>query len=213
MRKIKKELKEFLEFKNNYKFIQKELVEKEGCIYCENELLIDELGNKTSENERWIDVGYKNRGDFPQMLSNLFPYKFKFRGKELTSIENFFQGIKFKDRKTQNYVFSYYGTQAVHIKAASDYNWKNTGEIYWQGKAIKRESKEYELLVDELYISAIQNPLYRNILSNCNKAIIHSIGKNDKKETTFTRYEFEFELNCLKDFLHYKNKKEDELYE
>lgn len=210
MSKIKKELKEFLTYKNNYKFIQKELIEIDDCIYCENELLKDKDGNKISETENWIDVGYRNRGDFPQMLSNLFPYNFKFRGKKLASIENFFQGIKFKDKKTQNYVFTYYGTQAVHIKAASSYDWKETGEIYWQGKAIKRESKEYELLIDELYISATQNPLYRNILSNCNKQIIHSIGENDKKETTFTRYEFEFELNCLKDFIQSKNKKEVE---
>ena len=66
------------------------------------------------------------------------------------------------------------------------------------------DSKEYELLVDELYISAIQNPIYRGILSNCNKFIIHSIGENNKKDTTFTRYEFEFELNCLKDFIQTK---------
>lgn len=213
MSKIKKELKEFLTYKNNYEFIQKELIERDDCIFCENELLKDKDGNKISETENWIDVGYRNRGDFPQMLSNLFPYNFKFRGKKLASIENFFQGIKFKDKKTQNYVFTYYGTQAVHIKAASSYDWKETGEIYWQGKAIKRESKEYELLIDELYISAIQNPLYRNILSNCDKQIIHSIGENDKKETTFTRYEFEFELNCLKDFIQSKNKKEVEKYE
>ena len=52
-------------------------------------------GNKISETEKWIDVGYRNRGDLPQMLSNLFPYSFKFRGKKLASIENFFQGIKY----------------------------------------------------------------------------------------------------------------------
>lgn len=161
-------------------------------------------GNKISETERWVDVGYRNRGDYAQMLSNLFPYTFKFRGKKLQSIENFFQGIKFKDKKVQNYVFTYYGTQAVHIKAATDYDWKKSGSIYWQGKEIKRDSKEYEMLVDELYISAIQNPIYRGILSNCNKFIIHSIGGNDKKDTTFTRYEFEFELNCLKDFIQTK---------
>ena len=114
------------------------------------------------------------------MLSNLFPYTFKFRGKKMKSIEDFFQGIKFKDKKVQNYVFTYYGTQAVHIKAATDYNWKESGIVYWQGKEIKRDSKEYELLVDELYISAIQNPIYRGILSNCNKFIIHSIGENNK---------------------------------
>ena len=112
----------------------------------------DNDGNKISETGKWVDVGYRNRGDFPQMLSNLFPYNFKFRGKKLNSIENFFQGIKFKDKKVQNYVFAYYGTQAVHIKAASSYNWKETGEIYWQGKPIKRESKEYELLRTEIHL-------------------------------------------------------------
>jgi hypothetical protein len=60
---------------------------------------VDNDGNKISETEKWVDVGYRNRGDFPQMLSNLFPYNFKFRGKKLNSIENFFQGIKFKNKK------------------------------------------------------------------------------------------------------------------
>ena len=170
---------------------------KMNCLKIKN-------GNKISETDKWIDVGYRNRGDLTQMLSNLFPYNFKFKRKKLSSIETFFQGIKFKDKKIQNHVFKYYGTQAVHIKAASDYDWKETGEIYWQGQAIKRDSKEYELLVDELYISAIQNPMYRDALCNCKKPIIHSIGETEKKETTFTRYEFEFELNCLKDFIQSK---------
>lgn len=42
MNKVKKELKDFLEYKKNYDFIQKELIEKDGCIYCENELVQDE---------------------------------------------------------------------------------------------------------------------------------------------------------------------------
>lgn len=41
MNKIKKELKEFLIYKKNYKFAQKDLIEKDGCIYCDNELLKD----------------------------------------------------------------------------------------------------------------------------------------------------------------------------
>ena len=60
MSKIKKELKEFLTYKNNYKFIQKELIERDDCIFCENELLKDKDGNKISETENWIDVGYRN---------------------------------------------------------------------------------------------------------------------------------------------------------
>lgn len=42
MSKIKKELKDFLEYKKNYKFVQKDLVEKDNCIYCENLLLKDD---------------------------------------------------------------------------------------------------------------------------------------------------------------------------
>ena len=199
-----KEFKEFLEYKKNYSFQQKEIMEKEGSIYCDGELLQDQEGNKISETEKWIDVGYKNKGDLQQMLSNLFPYQFKFKGKRLASIESFFQGIKWKDKKVQNQIFSYYGIQAVHTKAATSYQWKETGIVYWQGKPIQRESKEYTLLVDELYVAAAQNPIYRGALCNCTKPIIHSLGEENPKETTLTRYEFELELNCLKDFLRQK---------
>ena len=41
MNKEKKELKEFLEYKSNYKFSQKDLVQKNECIYCDNVLLQD----------------------------------------------------------------------------------------------------------------------------------------------------------------------------
>ena len=84
---------------------------------------------------------------------------------------------------------------------ASDYDWKLTGEVYWQGEAIDRYSDKYDDLIDELYISAIQNPLYRNVLKQCDKYILHSMGAIEKSETVFTRYEFEKQLNCLKDFL------------
>ena len=119
----------------------------------------------------------------------------------LTPWKKFFQGIKIKDKDTQNYIFKYSGLDSNNIKVASDFNWKETGIVYWQGKAIKRDSEEYDGLVDELYISAIQNPLYRNVLKNVNKSIIHSIGETNKEETVFTRYEFEYMLNCLVAFL------------
>ena len=98
-------------------------------------------------------------------------------------------------------VFIYSGTDAYHIQKASSYNWKETGYIYWQGQAIKRDSEEYDLLVDEVYISALQNPLYRQAVKNTTKPIIHSIGKLLKSETVFTRYEFERQINSLPAFL------------
>ena len=56
------------------------------------------------------------------------------------------------------------------------------------------------MLVDELYVSAAQNPLYRQALKNVTNPIIHSVGKTLKSETVFTRYEFERELNSLSAF-------------
>lgn len=198
---MEEELKKFKEFKESYEFKQKEVIELDGIKYCEGISLVDEEGKELGESEKWINVGYKLKGPFAKVLSNLFPYEFIFEGKKMASIEGFFQGIKFKDINMQNLVLSYSGLPSNHIKIASDYNWKEKGIIYWQGKPIDRYSKEYDDLIDELYISAIQNPLYRNVLRKCDKYILHEMGETNKEDTVFTRYEFEKQLNCLKDFL------------
>ncbi len=205
-RKIKKELKDFKNFKKKFEFIQKEIVQEGENLFCDGELLQRGEEKPIGETEKWINVGYKLKGPSSKVLSNLFPYEFVFRGKHLNSIETFFQGIKIKDKNTQEYVFKYSGLDSNNIKAASDFDWKESGIVYWQGKEIKRDSDEYDNIVDELYISAIQNPLYRNVLKNINKPIIHSMGEVDKKKTVFTRYEFEFMLNCLVEFLKLERK-------
>ena len=198
---MKKELEEFKQFKNKYIFKEKEIYEIDGIKYCEETALIDEEGKTIGDSEKWVNVGYNIKGTYSKVLSNLFPYEFVFKGKKMGSIEGFFQGIKFKDIDMQNLVIKYSRIDSNYIKIATDYDWKETGIIYWQGEPIDRFSKEYEDLVDELYISAIQNPLYRNVLKKCDKYILHEIGNTDLKETVFTRYEFEKQLNCLKDFL------------
>lgn len=198
---MEEELKKFREFKSEYKYELKEVTEKDGMEYYEGEPLIDEEGKEIGECEKWINVGYTHSGAYAKVLSNLFPYEFEFRGKKLQSIESFFQGIKFKDINMQNMVFNYSGLNSNRIKVCSGYDWKETGILYWQGKEIDRFSKQYDDIVDELYISAIQNPLYRNALKICTKEIIHTMGGKEKQDTVFTRYEFERQLNCLKDFL------------
>ena len=205
--KINKELKEFIEFKKKFKFEQKKIVQKGEDFYCEDELVLSANDDKPiGSSEKWINVGYKLKGPYSKVLSNLFPYEIWFKGKKLRSIESFFQGIKFKDKKMQNYVFKYSGLDSNNIKVASDYDWKKYGVVYWRGKPIKRESEEYEQLIDELYISALQNPLYRNILKNCDRPVIHSIGETEKSKTVFTRYEFEYQINSLISFLKNRNK-------
>ena len=197
---MEQELKEFIKFKKNYKFKQLDIIEKDGNLYCEDTLLKDENGY-VGETDKWVNVGFSLRGMYPKLLSNLFPYEFTFKRHKLNSIECFFQGIKFKDKDLQKKLFKYSGKEALVLQKASNYNWKETGIIYWQGKPIKRDSKDYDKLIDELYISAIQNEFYRNAIKNCNLPIIHAMGEIDKKDTVFTRYEFEYMLNCLHEFL------------
>ena len=92
---MNEELEEFKKFKKSYEFIQKEVVEKDGIKYCEGEPLINEEGKELGESESWINVGYKLKGPYAKTLSNLFRYKFTFRGKQMASIEGFFQGINY----------------------------------------------------------------------------------------------------------------------
>lgn len=202
--KIKKELKKFKEFKKTFEFSQKEIKEKtDGSLICDGIVLRDgENGEFLGESDTFINVGYKIHGAMPKVLSNLFPYKFYFRGFKLQAIECIFQSFKVKNKKAQRYLFNYSGLNSNNIKAACDYNWRDDGNVYFQGKPIKRDSKAYEDFIDEVYISAIQNPLYRNVLKNAgDKYILHAIGGKTKLDTVFTRFEFEYELNALKAFV------------
>lgn len=196
-----KDLIEFKKFLDGYEFKQLEIITKEdGTLMCCNEIVKDNDGY-VSESEKWLNAGYSLKGTFPKLLSNLFPYEFEFKGRTLHSIECFFQGIKFKDEYMQNELLKYSGKEALVLKETTDYNWKETGIVYWNGQPIKRDSSEYDELVVELYVSAIQNKFYRNAIKNCKLPIIHAIGEVDKNKTVFTRYEFEHMLNALHEYL------------
>ena len=198
---MKKELKDFLEFKKTYKFIQKEFEIEERKIYCDGELL--KSGNEIiSESKKWINAGMNLEGELSKKLSNSYPHQFTFRGNDIYSIESFFQGIKYKDKEMQKYGFAHSKEQIVKEKQiTTEYDWRNTGVLYWQGEPINRFNKIYKMLIDEIYVSAIQNIEYRKILKQCDRPIIYSQGAERKEKTTLTRYEFEYEINCLKDFL------------
>ena len=202
--KIKKDLKKFKEFKKNFKFELKEIKEaKDGSLYVDDICIrVSKDGEWIGETETFVNVGYKIHGALPKALSNLFQYEFYFKGFKLKSIESIFQGFKIKNKKTQRYLFNYYGLNSNNIKIAYDYNWRIEKKVYFQGKAIDRNSEEYVNFIDELYISAIQNPLYRNVLKNVgDKYILHAMGEISRDETVFSRSEFEYELNALKAFV------------
>ena len=201
--KIKKELKQFKAFKVNFKYDMPQIEEKDNGQYLCGLPLFDDENRPIGICEKWVNVGYNYHGTFSKTLSNLFPYSFVFKGKKVNSLESIFQGIKLKDKNAQNKVFKYYGINANVIKVASDFDWVQEGAIYWQGKKIYRDSQEYNDFLDEMYISILQNKLYRNVLKNLpdKLLIVHTMGLEKKEDTVFTRYEFEYMLNCLKAFV------------
>lgn len=200
--KIRKELKKFQEFKKNYVFNFKELVSDGEKIFCDGVCIKESAESEwLSESDTFVNVGYGNHGRLPKILSNLFPYEFYFKGYKFASAEGFFQGIKFKNKKARKLVYRMSGLNSNRIKASSDFDWQKNQTILFKNKEINRHGKEYENLVDELYVSMIQNPLYVGALKSVkDRYILHAMGENDSNLTVFTRFEFEKELNCLKDY-------------
>lgn len=63
--------------------------------------------------------------------------------------------------------------------------------MYWRGIPIKRDSKEYQDLLDKAFNALSENKGFqRALLATNNATLTHSIGKNKITETVLTRQEF-----------------------
>ena len=199
-------VKEYTAFRDGFNFNQEPVEEIGGCKYFRGVLVEDEE-KKYSGGEDFINIGYNFKNSTARVLSNLYPMKFKFRGKWVASIEGVLQGIKYPNKKHQNLVLEYSGFDAYHTRASNEANfWGNDGKLYWQGKAMDRHSKEYQDFLDELYISASKNPIYSNtLLGTGDKYLLHHFGQTDPHITVLTRFEYEQRLNSLREYLKTKS--------
>mgnify|MGYP001624103143 FL=1 len=198
----KKKILDYTKYRKNFSLDYKMLVKEGDSIFYDGELVEDE-NKKYGEGERFINIGYNFKNSLSRTLSNLYPMAFKFRGKKVASIEGIMQGIKYKDRHIQNLILKYSGIDAYHTRGANSQDfWGNTGYLYWQGKPIRRDSEEYQIFVDEIFLSASKNPIYRRcLLATGDKYLLHHIGKESIDETVLTRFEFELRLNSLRSYL------------
>lgn len=194
--------KKYTEFRKNSGFKLELLEKRDNKIYFRGEVVEDEE-KRYSTGTTFINVGYNFKNSLARMLSNLYPMQFKFRGKKVASIEGVLQGIKYKDKKIQNLVLKYAGLDAYHTRGANTLDfWGTSGKLYWQGTEIDRKSEEYQIFLDELYLSAVKNPLYKKaLLATENKYLLHHIGNEDVNQTVLTRAEYEERLNTLRDFI------------
>lgn len=135
-----------------------------------------------------MDIG--SGSGFPSAaLSNFAPHPFIIDGILCNSMEGFLQSLKFQDPEMQKNVCLLVG-KAAKFKGKKKKWWK-TQTLHWQGQTFKRDSEEYQILLDRAFEALSTNASFRKALLATGDAVLtHSIGKTKITETVLTRNEF-----------------------
>lgn len=147
-----------------------------------------------------MDIGSKS-GYPSSSLSNFAGHRFTLDGVEIYSMEGFLQSLKFKEPHIQEEVCKLTGVKAKY--RGKPKKWWQTQILYWKEIEYKRDSKEYQDLLDRAYQAMFeQSDSFKRALVASGKATLtHSMGKNDKSKTVLTESEFIRRLNNLRDIL------------
>lgn len=135
-----------------------------------------------------MDIG--SGTGFPSAsLSNFAPHPFIFDGVECASMEGLLQSFKFSNPEVQREVCKLVGKQAKF--KGKKKKWWRTQILFWQGKEFKRESQEYQELLDRAFEALATNESFQRVLLATGNAVLtHSIGKIKENETVLTKNEF-----------------------
>lgn len=115
------------------------------------------------------------------------------------------QSLKFENPDMQAQVCTLVGKKAK-FKGKKKKWWRDQ-TLYWCGIPIKRDSKEYQELLDRAFDALSENASFRRaLLATNNATLTHSIGKNKITETVLTRQKFCQRLTKIRERL--KNAKE-----
>lgn len=135
-----------------------------------------------------MDIG--SGTGFPSAsLSNFTPHPFTLDGVECNSMEGFLQSLKFSNIEMQKEVCKLVGKQAKF--KGKKKKWWRTQTLYWLGQEFKRDSEEYQILLDRAFDALSKNSSFRAaLLATGTSTLTHSIGKVKPSETVLTRTEF-----------------------
>ena len=146
-----------------------------------------------------MDIG-SGTGYPSSALSNFAPHPFTIDEVRCNSMEGFLQSLKFSSIDMQVYVCSLVG-KAAKFKGKKK-KWWRTQTLYWQGKEYKRDSEEYQQLLDRAFEALAVNKGFQNaLLRTGNATLTHSIGKNDITKTVLTSQEFCSRLTRIREEL------------
>jgi predicted NAD-dependent protein-ADP-ribosyltransferase YbiA (DUF1768 family) len=142
-----------------------------------------------------------SKGEYPaNVLSNFHPNEFVIDGVRCASMEGFLQSLKFKSKKRQAAVCALVGIEAKK-RGKRKFLWKMTGNIFWQGKKLKRESIPYLELITRAYAEMCrQSKEFRlALMATVGARLTHNIGKSNPKKTILTADEFTYCLDLLRE--------------
>lgn len=151
-----------------------------------------------------MDIGSGN--GFPaSSLSNFAPHGFILDGVQCASMEGFLQSLKFSNPDMQKEVCKLVG-RAAKQKGATK-KWQKHQTLYWQGREYKRDSQDYQDLLDRAYDALSQNNSFQKaLLATNNATLTHSMGKKKITDTVLTTSEFISRLNRIRTELQNKEK-------
>ena len=122
-----------------------------------------------------MDIG-SGSGYPSSSLSNFAPHPFEIDEVKCNSMEGFLQSLKFESVDMQEYVCTLVGKTAKF--KGKNKKWWQKQLLYWRGKPIRRNSTEYQLLLNRAYNALDDNNGFRSALEATGKAVLtHSIGK------------------------------------
>lgn len=137
-----------------------------------------------------MNVGSNNSG-VAGRLSNFTPRAFIFDGVECSSMEGLLQSFKFEKTHIQREICKLTGFSAKKRGSKRNKAWKRIQTLWWKGQAYKRDSEEYQVLLNKAYDALSTNEKFiKDLIATNNAVLKHSIGKNKISDTVLTEKEF-----------------------
>jgi predicted NAD-dependent protein-ADP-ribosyltransferase YbiA (DUF1768 family) len=124
-------------------------------------------------------------------LSNFAAHAFVFRGVSCASMEGLLQSVKFKNAAEQIIICGLTGKEAKE-KGQTANHWQDTQTLWWKEIPMARDSMGYQDFLTEAFNSLYtQNATARAaLLETKDRALTHSIGITDPRQTVLTTGEF-----------------------
>ena len=123
-----------------------------------------------------INIYSKSSNWIESSLSNFAAHEFVLDGYHISCFEAFLQSMKFPAPEMQQKVLRMSGKEAKQV--GSQQQWEQNGWLYWDGCGYRRNSHEYQLLLERAYDALLENTDFRNaLIASRGKLLIHTIGR------------------------------------